>query len=223
MAAEAVRSRSTSSPCFMLFQLRTEEGRWRAWDRQTGSVMRFGLARRGDSNLCVESHSANPAEVVGRVGNPRRVGNPPEPLVSGPAGAGCRGTLWVARRIPSCPTFSRAYLGSFAERKKGAPEDFPEPTRKEDTNHKFHGWGKAANCLDREGGPRHQQRPQSQPRRAVCRDRRRAPQARLWAACSASSLLFTHAISAVRSGPLARGRKFPAARGREPPLVRNLE
>src|ERR1035441_1019418 len=110
-----------------------------------------------------------------------------------------------------------AYLGSFAERKKGAPEDFPEPTRKEDTNHKFHGWGTAANCLDREGGPRRPQRPQSQPHRDACRDCRRAPQARLWAACSASSLLFTHAISAVRSEPLARGRNFPAARWREPP------
>ena len=54
------------------------------------------------------------AEVVGQVGNLRLVGNPPEPLVNGPAGAGCRGTLWVARRIPSCPTIN---AGCSASRK----------------------------------------------------------------------------------------------------------
>src|ERR1035438_6771916 len=36
----------------------------------------------------------------------RRVGNSPEPSVNGPAGAGCRGTPWVTRRIPSCPTIN---------------------------------------------------------------------------------------------------------------------
>ena len=54
------------------------------------------------------------AEVVGQVGNLRRVGNPPEPIVNRPAGAGCRGTLWVARRIPSCPTMN---AGCSASRK----------------------------------------------------------------------------------------------------------
>src|ERR1035441_503504 len=32
--------------------------------------------------------NGNSAEVVGQVGNLRRVGNPPEPLINGPAGAG---------------------------------------------------------------------------------------------------------------------------------------
>src|ERR1035441_3066474 len=40
------------------------------------------------------------AEVVGQVGNLRRVVNPPGPPVNKPAGAGCQ----PARRIPSCPT-----------------------------------------------------------------------------------------------------------------------
>jgi hypothetical protein len=44
----------------------------------------------------------NSAEVVGQVGNLRRVGNPPERLVNSPAGAGCQ----PARRIPSCPTIN---------------------------------------------------------------------------------------------------------------------
>src|ERR1035438_5462681 len=44
--------------------------------------------------------NGNSAEVVGQVGNLRRVGNPPEPPVNKLAGAGCQ----PARRIPSCPT-----------------------------------------------------------------------------------------------------------------------
>ena len=60
----------------------------------------------------------NSAEVVGQVGRGtlwvRRFGNPPVRLVNRPAGAGCRGTLWVARRIPSCPTIN---AGCSASRK----------------------------------------------------------------------------------------------------------
>src|ERR1035437_6530135 len=43
--------------------------------------------------------NGNSAEVVGQVGNLRRVGNPPEPLVNGPAGCGCRGALWIAHAL----------------------------------------------------------------------------------------------------------------------------
>src|ERR1035437_10876117 len=56
--------------------------------------------------------SANSAQVVGQVGNLRRVGNPPEPLVNWTLGAGCQ----PARRIPSCPTINagRSVLGKLS-------------------------------------------------------------------------------------------------------------
>src|ERR1017187_9076274 len=52
--------------------------------------------------------SRNDGAVVGQVGNLRRVGNPPEPLVNRPASAGCQ----PARRIPSCPTINVGYWAS---------------------------------------------------------------------------------------------------------------
>src|ERR1035438_10805728 len=69
--------------------------------------------------------TANPAEVVGQVGNLRRVGNPPEPLVNGPAGAGCRGTLWVARRIPSCPTINAGCSAVKSRRRRDLTAEQP--------------------------------------------------------------------------------------------------
>src|ERR1035441_1798607 len=52
--------------------------------------------------------SRNDGAVVGQVGNLRRVGNPPEPLLNRPAGAGCQ----PARRIPSCPTINAGFSAS---------------------------------------------------------------------------------------------------------------
>src|ERR1035438_7853309 len=52
--------------------------------------------------------NGNSAEIVGQVGNLRRVVNPPDPLVNRPAGAGCQ----PARRIPSCPTIFAVFADS---------------------------------------------------------------------------------------------------------------
>src|SRR5664279_4702943 len=76
-------------------------GLWRMTWRRHSCPMPFGFRANGNS-----------AEVVGQVGNLRRVDNPPEPLVNRPAGAGCQ----PARRIPSCPTTNAGFP---AEREPG--------------------------------------------------------------------------------------------------------
>ena len=83
--------------------------------------MRVALWRRLSSPMPLSfPGNGNSAEVVGQVGNLRRVGNPPNrpATANSNAGAGCRGTLWVARRIPSCPTIN---AGCSASQKLSGP------------------------------------------------------------------------------------------------------